>query len=417
MRSEIEQQQSLEATLREVMHLLERQAFVKQVVARSDTRKPELAQSLVARQHAVELEKKLNRMHPADAAFVLESLNQEQRVAAWHLIHRDRRGSILLELAGPVRTSLVTLLDEHELVTLGRQMDADDFADLVQDLPPEHVEQVLAQLGTEQSAEVQIGAVVPGGQRRLADAPRRRDRPRRRHARGRNLFAAPRRHLPQQFTSLSSWIATTCCAACCRSTGSSLATTARVSDVDGQGADVLLDDGSGRRCSRAFERYDLISAPVVNLHRQVVGSLTVDDVLDHVTQDTFKQSLCQVGLSEDEDLFAPIWQSGRKRWAWLGLNLFTAFIASRVVGAFEGSIAQLAALAALMPIVASIGGNTGNQTVALVIRGLALSQLNRGNLRFLLRKELAIGVMNGVLLGLLMGFATLCSTDRGRSRA
>ena len=132
----------------------------------------------------------------------------------------------------------------------------------------------------------------------------------------------------------------------------------------------------------AFERYDLLSAPVVNLHRQVVGSLTVDDVLDHVTQDTFKQSLSQVGLSEDEDLFAPIWQSGRKRWAWLGLNLLTAFIASRVVGAFEGSIAQLAALAALMPIVASIGGNTGNQTVALVIRALALSQLNRGNSAF-----------------------------------
>ena len=109
--------------------------------------------------------------------------------------------------------------------------------------------------------------------------------------------------------------------------------------------------------------------------------LTVDAVLEHVKQDSFKQSLSQVGLSEDEDLFAPIWASGRKRWVWLGLNLFTAFIASRVVGTFEGSIAQLAALAALMPIVASIGGNTGNQTVALVIRGLALSQLNRGNMQ------------------------------------
>jgi magnesium transporter len=111
-------------------------------------------------------------------------------------------------------------------------------------------------------------------------------------------------------------------------------------------------------------------------------------------------------LSEDEDLFAPIWQSGRKRLAWLGVNLLTAFVASRVVGGFEGSIAQLTALAALMPIVASIGGNTGNQTVALVIRGLALSQLNVRNMLFLLRKELAIGAINGALWGVVMAAAT-----------
>ena len=408
MRSEIEQQQSLEATLREVMHLLERQALVKQVVARSDTRKPELAQSLVARQHAVELEKKLNRMHPADAAFVLESLNQEQRVAAWHLIHRDRRGSILLELAGPVRTSLVTLLDEHELVTLGRQMDADDFADLVQDLPPEHVEQVLAQLGTEQSAEVQSVLSFPEdsvGSLMHLDVVTVRDDVTLEDA---ISSLRRRRNLPQQFTSL---------VVVDRNNALrgvlpldrlvARESTQQVSDVMNKEPTYFLTTDPVDDAAVAFERYDLLSAPVVNLHRQVVGSLTVDDVLDHVTQDTFKQSLSQVGLSEDEDLFAPIWQSGRKRWAWLGLNLLTAFIASRVVGAFEGSIAQLAALAALMPIVASIGGNTGNQTVALVIRALALSQLNRGNLRFLLRKELAIGVMNGVLLGLLMGFATL----------
>ena len=408
MRSEIEQHQSLEATLREVMHLLERQALVKQVVARSDTRKPELAQSLVARQHAVELEKKLNRLHPADAAFVLESLNQEQRVAAWHLIHRDRRGSILLELAGAVRTSLVTQLDEHELVALGRQMDADDFADLVQDLPPDHVDQVLAQLGTEQSAEVQSVLSFPEdsvGSLMQLDVVTVRDDV--------TLESAisslrRRRNLPQQFTSLVVVDRNnTLRGVLPLDRLVARESTLQVSEVMDKEPTYFLTTDPVDDAAVAFERYDLLSAPVVNLHRQVVGSLTVDDVLDKVTQDTFKQSLSQVGLSEDEDLFAPIWQSGRKRWAWLGLNLLTAFIASRVVGAFEGSIAQLAALAALMPIVASIGGNTGNQTVALVIRALALSQLNRGNLRFLLRKEVAIGVMNGVLLGFLMGFATL----------
>jgi magnesium transporter len=159
--------------------------------------------------------------------------------------------------------------------------------------------------------------------------------------------------------------------------------------------------------AQAFERYDLIAAPVVNQHRHVVGWITVDEVVDRLSEDSFKQSLGQVGLGDDVDLFGPVWESGRRRWIWLGLNLMTAFVASRVIGVFEGSIAQLAALAALMPIVASIGGNTGNQTVALVIRGLALSQLNESNRRYLLRKELAIGALNGALWGALMGGVTL----------
>jgi magnesium transporter len=180
----------------------------------------------------------------------------------------------------------------------------------------------------------------------------------------------------------------------------------RVSEVMDAEPKYFLTSDDEDQAAEAFERYDLITAPVVNLHKQVVGLLTIDKVLEQVKQDSFKQPLRQVGLSEDEDLFAPIWQSGRKRLAWLGLNLLTAFVASRVVGRFEDSIAQLTALAALMPIVASIGGNTGNQTVALVIRGLALSQLNARNTWFLLRKELAIGLMSGLMWGIVMSAAT-----------
>ena len=406
-RSEVEVHKNLEATLREVMALLERQALVHQLVARADTRKPELAQSLVARQHAVELQKKLNRLHPADAAFVLESLNQEQRLTAWRLIDRDRRGSILLELADPVRASLLTLLEDLELAALGAQMDADEFADLVQDLPQERVDQVLAQLGSRARAEVQSVLSFPedsvGSLMQLDVVTVRADV---------TLDEAVaslrrRRNLPEQFTSLAVVDRNNVL----RGVLPLDRLVVRdgllpVADVMNTEPTYFLTTDSVDEAAQAFERYDLMAAPVVNAHRQVVGSLTVDDVLDHVTQDTFRASLSQVGLSEDEDLFAPIWASGRKRWAWLGLNLLTAFVASRVVGAFEESIAALAALAALMPIVASIGGNTGNQTVALVIRALALSQLNRGNLRFLLRKELTIGVINGLLMGLIMAAAT-----------
>ena len=404
----VEHHKNLEATLREVMTLLGRQALVHQLVARADTRKPALAQALVERRHAAELQKKLDRLHPADAAFVLESLNHEQRLAAWQLIARERRGAILLELADGVRASLVTLLEEPELVGLGGQMDADEFADLVQDLPQERVERLLAQLGSRERAEVESVLSFPEdsvGSLMQLDAVTVREDVTLDEA---ITLLRRRRSLPEQLTSLAVVDRNNVL----RGVLPLDRLVVRdgllpVADVMDAAPTFFLTTDSVDDAAQAFERYDLLSAPVVNLHHQVVGSLTVDDVLDHVTQDSFRSSLSSVGLSEDEDLFAPIWASGRKRWTWLGLNLLTAFVASRVVGAFEESIAQLAALAALMPIVASIGGNTGNQTVALVIRALALSQLNRENLRFLLTKELTIGALNGLLLGLVMAAATL----------
>ena len=123
--------------------------------------------------------------------------------------------------------------------------------------------------------------------------------------------------------------------------------------------------------AKAFERYDIISAPVVDDRDKLIGRVTADAVVDFIRASSENEVLAFAGLRKAEDLFAPAWDSARNRWPWLAINLATAFVASRVIGAFEGSIARLVALAALMPIVASIGGNTGNQTVALVVRGLA----------------------------------------------
>ncbi|MGH8129272.1 MAG: magnesium transporter [Steroidobacteraceae bacterium] len=408
MHNEVEHHTSLDATLREIMEMMARHEVVSQLVAREKTNKQELVQALVARQHAVELETRLNRLHPADAAFVLESLPGDQRETAWQLIRKERRGTILLELAASVRASLVALLEDDELLALGKQMQSTDFADLIENLPEERARRVLAHLDTGERQQVQTALSFPpdsvGALMEMDVVTVRGDL---------TLEEAisslrGRRGLPEPLTSISVVDRVNAL--------QGVLPLARLlfSDAGLKVADVMDGDpvhfsttDPADEAAQAFERYDLISAPVVNLHRQVVGWVTVDRVLDQLKEDSFKQSLSQVGLSDDVDLFGPIWQSGRKRWIWLGLNLFTAFIASRVIGFFEGSIAQLAALAALMPIVASIGGNTGNQTVALVIRGLALSQLNASNRRFLLRKELAISGLNGALWGLLMAFVTL----------
>jgi magnesium transporter len=180
--------------------------------------------------------------------------------------------------------------------------------------------------------------------------------------------------------------------------------TAQVAQLMLPATHVFQTSDSARDSALTFERYGLLNAPVVNIHGQLVGNLGADAVMDFMSAHAQHELLIQAGLKEGEDLFAPVWKSGKNRWPWLALNLFTAFIASRMIGLFEDSITQLVALATLMPIVAGIGGNTGTQAIALVVRGLALKQVSIDNFSHLLSKELLISIMNGLLWGSVMGF-------------
>jgi magnesium transporter len=160
---------------------------------------------------------------------------------------------------------------------------------------------------------------------------------------------------------------------------------------------------SAEDAANAFERYDLVSAPVVDAADTLIGRLTVTAVVDYMRQRSAESRLAEAGLQEEEDVFAPILDSFKNRWAWLAINLVTAFIASRVIGLFEGSIERLVALAALMPIVAGVGGNSGNQTITMIVRALALGQIQGGYWAQLLRKEIGVALLNGVVWGSLLG--------------
>jgi len=153
----------------------------------------------------------------------------------------------------------------------------------------------------------------------------------------------------------------------------------------------------------AFERYDLVSAPVVDASGRLVGRLTVNAVVDYIREKSAESQLAEAGLQHEEDVFAPVLDSFKNRWAWLAINLVTAFIASRVIGVFEDSIAQLVALAALMPIVAGIGGNSGNQTITMIVRALALGQISAANARKLFAKEIGVSALNGLIWGSVVG--------------
>ncbi|HEX9450805.1 MAG TPA: magnesium transporter, partial [Burkholderiales bacterium] len=161
----------------------------------------------------------------------------------------------------------------------------------------------------------------------------------------------------------------------------------------------LSPDDKAQQAAQSFERYDLVSAPVVDQGNRLVGRVTVDVVVDFIRQRNEAEQLSHAGLIEEEDIFASVWKSAKNRWLWLAVNLGTAFFASRVIGAFEGTIEKLVALATLMPIVAGIAGNSGNQTTTLIIRSLALGQVTPDNARRLIGKELAISLLNGVVWG------------------
>ena len=155
--------------------------------------------------------------------------------------------------------------------------------------------------------------------------------------------------------------------------------------------------------AQAFERYDLVTAPVVDENKKLIGRITIDEMVDVIREESEADMLNMAGLQEEEDLFAPVWDSVKNRWMWLAINLCTAFIASRVIGAFEGSIEKIVALAALMPIVAGIGGNSGNQTITMIVRAMAMGQMTSTQAGRLLKKEVGVALVNGIIWGTVMG--------------
>ena len=166
-------------------------------------------------------------------------------------------------------------------------------------------------------------------------------------------------------------------------------------------------DQDTAEASRAFERYDLISAPVVDSDGKLLGRLCVDDIVDFIREETDEDLLIQAGLSEEEDLFSSVWKSAKNRWSWLFINVTLAFITTRIIGLFENTILQVVALASLMPIIAATGGNSGNQTSMLIIRSLALGQITPMNVKRLIKKELSLAFLNGTLIGLIVGLIAL----------
>jgi magnesium transporter len=349
----------------------------------------------------------LDQLHPADVAYILEALPLQERLLVWDLVKAEREGEILLELSDAVRESLIATMDSRELVAAAETLEADEIADLAPDLPEEVVQDVIRALPQEERmllraalsyAEGTVGALMDFEQvtvredvtleaatrylRALDELPPHTDQ----------LFVVDREQRLKGTLPLARLI---------------------VSDLEREVGKVMVPESMkfhpedpAEDAAQAFERYDLVSAPVADEFGRLIGRLTVSAVMDHIREKSAETQLAEAGLSKEEDVFAPVWNSFKNRWAWLAINLLTAFIASRVIGAFEGSIERLVALAALMPMVAGIGGNSGNQTITMIVRALALGQIQSSYWTKLVAKELGLATVNGVLWGGLLGVVT-----------
>jgi magnesium transporter len=368
----------------------------------------DLAESAVYRESRAALARALDRVHPADIAAILEALPLDERLYIWNLVRAARDGEILLEVSDAVRESLIAAMDTEELVAATGTLEADEIAELAPDLPREVMDDVFQSLPVEEREQLRaamsfeddmVGAlmdfedvqvrpevtleVVLRYLRRFDELPSQTDQ----------LFVVDRDEKLLGVLPLPTLIV--------NDPETLVEKVMRPSPVK------LLQHEKAEVAASAFERYDLVSAPVVDTNDRLVGRVTVDEVLDFVRERGQEEVLAQAGLREEEDVFASVWKSFRNRWAWLAINLVTAFIASRVIGVFEGSIEKLVALAALMPIVAGIGGNSGNQTTTMIVRAVALGQVTREHAQALIRKELAVSLLNGLIWGGVMGLVAM----------
>ncbi|MEO6064272.1 MAG: magnesium transporter [Lysobacterales bacterium] len=349
----------------------------------------------------------VNSLEPAEIGNLLESLPLAKRLVVWGLVDPEDDGEVLVHVGDEVRESLIQDMDTEELRNAAESLDIDDLADLVDDLPPHLIDEVLKSMDrTDRERLEQVLSYDEDSAGRLmnpdvvtvrgdvtidvvlrylrlrGEMPEHTD----------HLYVVSRRRQYLGRIALSTLL---------------------TADIDTP-VNELLDDSQSAihadehaaAVATQFADHDWLSAPVVDAGNVLLGRITVDDVIDLIRAQAEHQAMGAVGLDEDEDLFAPVARASRRRMIWLGVNLVTAFLAAAVIGRFEATLEQIVALAVLMPIVASMGGVAGTQTLTLMVRGLALGQVGFGNLRALLLKELMVGAVNGALWAVVVALVT-----------
>lgn len=345
----------------------------------------------------------LNGLYPAEIANLLESLPPTQRELAWELVAPELEGDVLLHVSDGVRAQLIRRMQPHELLAATEGLPTDDLADFLQDLPRAVVRRVLESMSAQDrervAAVLSYHEDTAGGLMNTDTVTVRPDVTLDVVLR----YLRWRGELPEMTDSLivvqrdDTYLGLLAINHLLTKDPALTVGEVMVRDV------APIDARTpAREVASLFENRDLISAPVVDGRGRLVGRITIDDVVDVIREEAEHSLMSMAGLSEQEDLFAPVAQASRRRAVWLGVNLATALLASWVIGLFDAAIEKVVALAVLMPIVASMGGIAGSQTLTLVVRGMALGQISSANARSLFNKEIAVGLVNGLIWALVV---------------
>ena len=392
---------TLQGPLARVVELLRRQREAEELGHRPYG---DAADDLEHRENLAELQREIDLLHPADIALVLEALPTDERLEVWNLVKADRDGEILLEVSDAVRESLLADMDLPEILAAAEQLDADEVADLAEDLPDDVLHALMQRMDMPEREQLrsamsyehdQVGSIMDFEMvsiredvslevvlrylRRFDELPEHTDK----------LFVVNDTNVLTGVLPIK-WLLIN-------------EPSRMVGELMAADANTFHPEDDVNETAQAFERYDIVTAPVVDNEGRLIGRVTIDAMVDVIREESEAEARGRVGLREEEDIFASVWRSVRNRWAWLAINLVTAFIASRVIDLFHGSIERLVALAALMPIVAGMGGNSGNQTITMLVRAMALDQVGLDSRKRLLRKELVVSICNGFIWGSAIG--------------
>ena len=355
-----------------------------------------------------EAKHQIKELHPGEIARLLEAIQPKDRTVIWPGIEISMQGEVLKEVNEDVQSQLIGEMSVEDLVKATEKLDTDDLADIVPNLPESAVHSLLLTLDfkhrerlnkilsyPEDSAgglmntdfitvrpDVTIRAVIRY-LRLLKEMPVDTDQ----------IFVVDR-----DFNYLGSLLITTLLTEEPEKIVTSL--------VNNDASKPINAETDEAEVALMFEQRNLISAPVIDENNQLVGRITIDDVVDVIRDQAEHSVMSMVGLDEDEDVFAPIFQSSKRRSVWLGVNLITAFIAVYFIGLFEATLQQKIALAILMPVVASMGGIAGTQTLIIVTRGIATGRVTSANIKTLINKEVAVSGLNGIIWSIVIGLIT-----------
>ena len=345
----------------------------------------------------------INALSDAEIGDLLESLPQPKRLVVWELVNPELEGDVLVEVNDEVRASLIRDMEPEELVAATTDLDLDDLADILHDLPDTVIRQLLQAMDREDRARLAQVLSYPedsaGGLmnpdvvtiradvtlevvfrylRQKGELPQSLDQ----------LFVVNRSGHYLGALLINKLL-----------TADPEISVNELIDTNSRALPVDMPDG---QVATEFEHHDLVSAPVVDAENKLVGRITIDDVVDVIRDEAEHSVLTMAGLDEEDDMFAPIVQTARRRWVWLAVNLVTALIAAMVLYSFEPTLDEIVALAILFPVVMSMGGIAGTQTLTLMIRGMATGQVSSSNSGILLRKEVAVAILNGIIFAIIV---------------